>query len=294
MNFAFLFKLSVFKTLLQEIRLAAGKGFQGLKEKCASLKLPALQTAKEEEFLWDDLHPDGTSQKLLPPDKGSRYSALKTTADGNCFFRAASILTFGNENKHDEMRVRVVIELALNSDYYLKDKDIEKMLIAEAQELEADEAPHLHSSRGRPTSPLGAEALRDIFETEVLHTTRDKIWACHWHLQALAAVLHRQVLSVYPECGGKEIKKYLNTVILPRCCDEKIKMEEPVALMWTQAKRSGLFKPDHFVPLIPVNKIPPNRANSEFTIYHFQVWCLFFLRKIKKNALAKGCIVSLQ
>lgn len=279
--FAFLFKLPDYKTLLQEIRLAAGKGFQDLKEQCASLKLPALQMAEEEEFLWDELQPDGTSQKLLPPDKGSRYSALKTTADGNCFFRTASILAFGNEHKHDEMRVRIVIELACNSDFYLKDKDIEKMLIAEAQELEADEAPDLHSSRGQPTSTLGPEALRGIFETEVRRTTRDKIWACHWHLQALAAVLNRQVLSVYPECGGKEIKKYLNIVILPRCCDEKIKMKEPVALMWTQANRSSPFKPDHFVPLIPVDKIPCNRTNSESTIYHFQVWSIFVLLNIE-------------
>ena len=278
--FAFLFKLPDYKTLLQEIRLAAGKGFQDLKEECASLKLPALQMAEEEEFLWDELQPDGTSQKLLPPNKASRYSALKTTVDGNCFFRTASILAFGNEHKHDEMRVRIVIELACNSDFYLKDKDIEKMLIAEAQEREADEAPDLHSSRSRPTSPLCAEALRDIFETEVRHTTRDKIWACHWHLQALAAVLNRQVLSVYPECGGKEIKKYLNIVILPRCCDEKIKMKEPVALMWTQANRSGPFKPDHFVPLIPVDKIPCNSTNSESTIYHFQVWGIFFLLNV--------------
>ena len=132
---------------MQELRFAAGKGFQGLKEKCASIKLPALQKAEEEEFLWDELQPDGTSQKLLPPDKGSRYSALKTTADGNCFFRTASILAFGNEHKHDEMRVRIVIELACNSDFYLKDKDIEKMLIAEAQELEADEAPEVDQHR---------------------------------------------------------------------------------------------------------------------------------------------------
>lgn len=237
--------------------------------------------AEEKDFFWNELQFDWTSQELLPPEKSTEYRALKTVADGNCFFRTASILAFGNEHKHEEMRLRSVIELACNRDFYLEGEDIEKMLIAEAQELEA-KAPDLHSSKGGPTVKLSPEEVRSLFESEVLHTTRENFWACHWHLQALATVLNRQVRSVYPEGGGKEIKKYLNTVILPRCCDEKIKMEEPVTLMWTQTTIRDPFKPNHFVPLIPVRKIPLNRAKGEFTII-FQFRAYFFLLKAKKK-----------
>ena len=259
---------------MQDIRLAAAKGFQDLKEKCASIKLPALQMAKEEDFFWNELQFDWTSQELLPLGKGTMYRALNTTADGNCFFRTASILAFGNERNHEEMRVRTVIELACNSDFYLEGEDIERMLIAEAQALEG-KAPDLHSNKGGPTSILGPEALRGIFESEVRHSTRERFWACHWHLQALATVLNRQVGSVYPDGGGKEIKKYLNTVILPRCCDKNIEMEEPVAVMWTQTTITDPFKPNHFVPLIPVNKIPPSKSKGEFTII-FKFSAYFF------------------
>ena len=272
---------------MQDIRLAEGKGFQDLKEKCASIKLPALQMAKEEDFFWNELQFDWTSQELLPPDKGTMYRALNTTTDGNCFFRTASILAFGNERNHEEMRVRTVIELACNSDFYLEGEDIERMLIAEAQAREG-EAPDLHSNNedGSP-SILGPEALKGIFESEVRHSTHERFWACHWHLQALATVLNRQVRSVYPEGGGKEIKKYLNTLILPRCCDKNIKMEEPVAVMWTQTTISDPFKPNHFVPLIPVNKIPSNKAEGEVTII-FKFNAYFFFtegQKKKKDAL---------
>ena len=59
---------------------------------------------------------------LMPSDVSENTSSLSpvsVSADGNCLPRSGSVLAFGQENFADEIRARLVIELALNEDYYL-------------------------------------------------------------------------------------------------------------------------------------------------------------------------------
>ena len=250
-----------FRAILEHLQQAAEKGFKKLQVVSTNLienNLPSLELA--EDFYWNEV--DWESQELIPTSKSTVYRALKTTGDGNCFFRAASILAFGHENKHEEMRVRIVVELAANDEFYLKDEDIPGRIKAQEQEI--------HPRSKNITSEMNPDVIREVFEDEVLESARTSSWASYWHLQALGAVLNRRVQSVYPERGGSEIRKYFNAPICPRRFDPE---KETVTIMWTRTRASGgdgtQFRPNHFVPLVSVNKMVPfvNDGKTTMSVY---------------------------
>jgi len=245
---------------LEHLQQAAEQGFKNLQLVSINLieyNLPALELAEDvysNEVDWE-------SQELIPTSKSTAYRALKTTGDRNCFFRAASILAFGHENKHEEMRVRIVVELAAHDEFYLKDEDLPGRIKAQEQEI--------HPSKNI-TSEMNPDVIKEVFEEEVLESARTSSWASYWHLQALGAVLNRLVQSVYPERGGIEIRKYFNAPICPRRFDPE---KEPVTIMWTRTRASGgdgtQFRPNHFVSLVSVNKIVPfvNDGKTTTSVY---------------------------
>lgn len=52
------------------------------------------------------------------PEVAMRYCPLKVEADGNCFFRAASLAVFGNETHHMTLRLYCANEIANHKSYY--------------------------------------------------------------------------------------------------------------------------------------------------------------------------------
>ena len=213
---------------------------------CASIKLPALKLDKEIDFFWNEPSFDAISEGLLPADtKETGYRALKTIADGNCLFRSASIFAFGNQHRHEEMRIRTVLELALNSEFYQKGFDVDKILLAEMREI--------YPKGGERRSKLSDEDVRREFESDVRNSTACNSWCGYWHLQALGTVLGRKIRSVYPDSGSNEIRKYFNAIICPRQYDPS---KKPLTFMWTHTSGgdASKFRPNHFVPLIPDSK----------------------------------------
>lgn len=213
---------------------------------CASIELPALKLDKEIDFCWNELSFDAISEGLLPADtKETGYRALKTIADGNCLFRSASIFAFGNEHRHKEMRIRTVLELALNSEFYQKGNDVDKISLAQMSEI--------YPKGGERPSKLSDEGVRTEFESEVQSSTACNSWCGYWHLQALGTVLGRQIRSVFPDSGSNEVRKYFNEIICPRRYDPS---KKPLTFMWTHTTEddASKFPPNHFVPLIPDSK----------------------------------------
>ena len=180
----------------------AKDSFDCLQSACTSIKekLPPLVLHKDIDFSSSEV--DSYSQGLVPRAKASAYVALNTTGDGNCFFRVASILAFGNEDKHEEMHLRIIVELATNSEFYLQDKDNEQRIVAQ-------EKVFIQSSEKKSVE-IDRNLLKTEFEIDVLrvNTVSPSTRAADWHLQALGTVLNRLVQSVFPECGGTETREY--------------------------------------------------------------------------------------
>lgn len=133
---------------------------------------------------------DNYSQSLLPVTEANAYLAFKTAVDGNCFYRAASMLAFGHEGKHEEMRLRITVELATNSPFYLQDKDNEGRILAQ-------ELVHIQSNEEKNVE-INPDILKAEFEIDVVNTASSSSWASDWHFQALGTVLNRQIRSVFP------------------------------------------------------------------------------------------------
>ena len=258
---------------MERIRHVAGQCFENVQRVCTSIEdnLSSLELNEDIDFCSSEDEVDWDSQKLLPQSKTYEYFARKTTADGNCFFRAASLLAFGNENRHEEMRVRILVELAVHNAFYLNDNDICRRIAVQEQEL--------LPSVGKITSEMNIDLVKTVLENEVRDTAHTSSWASYWHLQALGAVLNCPVQSVYPECGGSEVRKYFDAVIRPRRCDPG---KKPISIMWTQIGGNGIkFVPNHFVPLISARKRTDGEINilHNFTLFQFLIVLLvnFFM-----------------
>ena len=52
---------------------------------------------------------------------------MQSYGDGNCLFRSISLIVFGHENYHTELRVHTIIELTFNEELYLKEETFSEM-----------------------------------------------------------------------------------------------------------------------------------------------------------------------
>jgi hypothetical protein len=63
---------------------------------------------------------DSISTKLLPQQYKKDFVCANSTSDGNCLFHSASIALYGSEKMSKRLRLASMLELVLNSDYYLQ------------------------------------------------------------------------------------------------------------------------------------------------------------------------------
>ena len=62
-------------------------------------------------------HPNDIDDTLMP---------IKIVADGNCLPRTGSMIAFGHENCHEEIRSRIILEQCNNDDVYLNPNHLRK------------------------------------------------------------------------------------------------------------------------------------------------------------------------
>lgn len=213
---------------------------------------------------------DENSQKLIPTGKlDGEYVALCTTGDGNCLFRAASILAHGDESKHQEMRVRTLLELGCNKSHYLADPNIKERIRFQEEYIRG-------KSGVKGISKLSGEfdktGLEEVFKAEVCETCKDSTWASYWHLHALATVFHRPVRSVFPESRRESLVSHFNAVIHPR---EGYSMMHPLVIMWTSTGSWETTGPNHFVPLVPADKVCPSGRSKLTFLNSYSFTSLF-------------------
>ena len=241
-----------YRAYLKDLQEASQAGFDSLHDKAKQLqcKIPSFTSPKKVNFVQGI---DKESQERIPTGSlEGRYFALSTHGDGNCLFRAASILAFGDENKHFEMRVRTLVELACNKSYYSKFPKIE------SGDVQAQEA---HETQ---------------FQVEVQNTCKESSWASDCHLRALPTLFGRSIKIVFAE-GIEYDQRYfidLKDVLRPRGF---YSMLEPLVIMMTNAtKEEG---PNHFVPLVPAGEYRSSEKGRLKILPIVFIKCLFFIRE---------------
>ena len=279
--FVILFFLD-YEAYLKELKDASEDGFDDLLNKANQLRadIPPLTMREKEDFVSDI---DEESQKLIPTGKlNGKHIALLTEGDGNCLFRAASILASGDESKHLEMRVRTVVELACNKPHYLADPNNKKRIHAQERYILRK------SSRKRKdecSEELDTLNLEVDFKEVVRETCEVSNWALVWHLQALPSIFRRPVKIVFPEVTEdiRELQQCFNDAIHPR---EGSSMLDPLVIMWTSIKPLEEMRLNHFVPLVPAGKFHSlGRGKLKILLIVFTK-CLFFY---SRKRLLFGC-----
>ena len=196
---------------------------------------------------------DVTSSAIYPDDAPSNQFPQSVYGDGNCLFRSFSLLCFGSEDKHIEMRCRAVLELLCNTDFYL------------STEMLANE-----KNKKKTLGYISAICLSDTFESrDIMEGFIDSIrqstiignWdsVSFWHLTALASVCRRRVRSIYPASQvnisyKSKLRYLLNRLILPNEQNQSADEQNILYIMWTNLQLTNkrtTWQPNHFVPCLP-------------------------------------------
>jgi len=199
---------------------------------------------------------DTASKAIYPSDAPCDLLPINTIGDGNCCFRAFSLLLFGTQDYHLELRVRTVLELLEHTDWYLDETNIFGVhndsiipfiaVISCSNTAEFDNVDFTSKDNCR-------RAINDcINKSLLLHS-----WVGMWHVSALSSVVKCKVTSIYPDIKvGIPTRSFLryvmNRVLFPRL---NALPNGNIHIMWTNTSvgHHQMWQPNHFVPCINVS-----------------------------------------
>ena len=180
---------------------------------------------------------------LYPDDAPSDVQPVTCFGDGNCLFRAFSIIFFGKEDHHTEFRIRAICELAKNEKSYLNNDFLHSLT----------GATNVVESLLPSSVFVNAKDSSASYRREVLRTLKPFTFANMWHMFSLANVLGCTVQSVYPNVQNPGTNRSLvNIFIRPA-----VAADPNVKIMWSHCSNTSKkgWGPNHFVPLIPVGAV---------------------------------------
>lgn len=173
--------------------------------------------------------------------------------DGNCLARCLSLLAYGHERCHTEMRMRVVYELVCNRDLYLLDRFLRPGNLNAKGDIALTFASYseVNDFKGK----LNHVKMCSILCREIMNIKTMNQWMGIWQLSSAANILGRPVVSVYPTYGGHTVRADLNRVFLPNRTYSCLQ-PQPVHIMWTSMRgkighTEKSWNPNHFVVLLP-------------------------------------------
>ena len=116
--------------------------------------------------------------------------------DGNCLPRCCSLLACGSESQYEEMRARIIVELAAHEEFYLdsnclQDPDSSVKVPSLTEEYASRSDEYL-------IEDLTPAAIKTIFRKEVQRITKPGVYMGIWQLHAVASVLGSKLVSACP------------------------------------------------------------------------------------------------
>ena len=222
---------SNFDHLYDVLKRVARKGEQFLREKIETKMLSSFCTLDTKLHVGrpgDSYRIDNVALDLLRKYAPStKMIPLYASPDGHCLFHSMSILLCRNESLSTELRVRCLIEMVKNEEWYRNQhKEDDLQLI----------------------SGTFWESVYDCATGGYSHP-----YAIH----AIASVLEKEIVSVYPPVNGMldSAVRILSCSFKPRLT--KNKKIEKVYVMWTSVEEpepEKTWTPNHFVPLVQIEQ----------------------------------------
>lgn len=140
----------------------------------------------------------------------NNYEPIKTGADGNCLFRAASRSLYGTELNHIELRARSIIEIILNINNFSNPNNY-----ANNEYLEILVAISSQNNK--------YGTLREVFLSEAIRCSQIGEWSSPIMVYAIANSVGININQIYP-CYSRGIKErqIMNSLISPFKKDAKV------------------------------------------------------------------------
>jgi hypothetical protein len=200
---------------------------------------------------------DQNSLKFKPSDCPTHLQPIATYGDGNCFPRSLSVLVYGTQEHHAEMRGRITYEAVLNKETYISKEYLAKGATKQYRRANMSEVLVQYSEFYEVGQVLTPLTIERIYEEEVLQVAKNGQECGILQFFQAAGVLNRIVTSVYPEIGTSNInlRRDLNRSMHPRQDDAECTHDDSIYIMWTYLNRVG-GTPNHFVPLLPLHETP--------------------------------------
>jgi hypothetical protein len=170
--------------------------------------------------------------------------------DGNCLPRVGSLLAYGSQEYHADIRFRIARELILHKDEYLSKDYISRGWPPEVQpgpspDKYAQYSEHYTGQR------LTEANVQIIYNKEVNDILKKGSYMGMWQIFALSSVLKCPLWCVYPNKGNPSVRNDLNRLILPR---DGVNCP-PSFVMWSTCRsdmKDANWVPNHFLALLPV------------------------------------------
>ena len=185
---------------------------------------------------------DTRAAALYPEDGPSGLFSVKVGTDGNCCPRALSVLAYGKEDHHVEMRCRLVVEMA---------SDEEKYLTPSNWELDQESLTTLASISDGISNDLSPAGIKSTFRQEILSCIQMEVYMGLRQLFAAAEVLNCPIDVIYPVRGWEVLHRMHHKKIQPLriCSSPQVHLMRSSS---TQDQTSEHWTANHILPLLPI------------------------------------------
>ncbi|VDI62287.1 Hypothetical predicted protein [Mytilus galloprovincialis] len=142
--------------------------------------------------------------ELLPDDvKKEGYFPASVLGDGICLPRSVSVIMYGTEKNHTELRARIALELACYLPLYVDHTYVRRgEQLFDKEALVLPKSYVMYSELYTPGDIITSSLIeRTLFE-EIRKVCSANEFMGIWQLFALASVLGRPLQSVYPNRGN--------------------------------------------------------------------------------------------
>ena len=224
--------------------------------------LPVVENATLDSQKIRTRSQDNISKALLPSGFDGMVP-LSATTDGNCLFHSASILLSGDESLAPTLRMLTASELFAYSEFYSTRPQLTRAAQAADYSIGAVLNIFLSNRKAEKVFNGDMNSISRAIEMLAQETATPSVYASPFVILALASVLGKPVFSIYPDVPTSiSIKRAIHGVfhsrqaILAGDLHQQDEKNEFLYIMWTRSAYSPLFdwKPNHFVPLVPLNK----------------------------------------
>ena len=210
---------------------------------------------------------DGYANSVMPKCVAEHMRAVSIEPDGNCIFRSICMGFSGNDKWHEELRVRVTIELIRNKIYFLHPETLFENghytnpkitaklffnLLVTGSFVEGVQPIYDDDESNEFPKCLN---VQDLFKCDVLESARSQKFVGMWHIFAAANVLECNIKTY-----GAPTNPYLEMISTATITPFSVDSDKTIQMLWTGQGSQIMY--NHGVALLSLGISPPLNHNN--------------------------------